>query len=126
MVNQPPAWNRMTPTVPEYGLVVQPAAGGTIVDSGALPAGLYRVEVLTSYGGVADVIDNMALFRADAKITTLTVVPVGNGAVSSLVLTALAVYEGQHLTVRAIAGGALNSVYRAVITATPIQTQDIT
>lgn len=105
------------------GIVVAPAAGQLIIDVGGLPPGLYDVQVAGSYGGTADAIDNMALFRADKLVTPLPVTPVANAAPIFLNLYGFVVYQGEHLTVRAIAAGGAGSVFRGTIIATPVRTQ---
>jgi hypothetical protein len=123
-VRNPSAWQSYTPTFSRYGLVPTPLAGQVIATSGAMPAGLYRAIVSGSYGGTADVIDNMALFQGDKQVTILPVVPVANSAPIALTLDALVVFEGQTLTIRAIAAGGAGSVFRGIITITPLESLD--
>lgn len=124
MLGNPPNWELLTGSFTGRGLATQPGAAAVIADSGALPAGLYNVQVSGSYGGTPDVIDNMELFQADKPVIVLPVLPVANSEPSPLVIPALKVYQGQHLTVQAVAAGAVGSVYRAIIIATPVQSQD--
>lgn len=124
MVNQPANWQRYTAITPQYGLVVAPAAGAVIADSGALPAGIYRVDASGSYGGTPDVIDNFALFLGLNKLVTLPAAPVANAGIMTFTLPAVVVYEGQHLSIHSIVAGAVGSVYRGLLVCTPVQSQD--
>lgn len=123
MASNPDRWRYVFESVYQYGLVTAPAAGATIVDSGALVAGIYDITINASYGGTADVIDNMALFLGDKKVGVLPIVPVANSAPIPVELFGKRVLQGQHLIVQAIAAGGVGTVYRAVITATLVSTQ---
>lgn len=124
MVNNPADWNRFTETVPMVQSAVAPPASTVIADSGALAEGIYHVSVSGSYGGTADVIDNMALFRGDKKVCNLPVIPLANSTPVQLDLWGLRVLKGTHLTVQNLTAGGAGSVFRAILIATPVQTQD--
>lgn len=125
MVNLPANWQNYTGTFPGYGLVTAPAAGTIIASTGALPRGIYSVQASGSYGGVADVIDNLALFLDARRITLLAVAPVVNGTPFPVTVPSLIVLEGQTLTIRNVAAGGAGTVFRGIIMATPLQSQDL-
>ena len=109
-------------SVNQYGLQTAPAAGAVIADSGQLMRGIWQVNIETSYGGTADVIDNMELWVGGAKRVQLTVIPVANAAPTVQIIPAVRIEEGQRVQVKATAAGAVNTVYRAVIRVTPLTT----
>lgn len=125
MIAGPTNYADFLDTQNQYGTQVAPVAGTVIADSGALPAGLYDVRVETSYGGVADVIDNMELWVNARKIVTLTVIPTANALPFVQQVPAVRVEPNQRIQVKNIATGGAGSVFRAVIRATPLTTLSI-
>lgn len=114
-----------TGTFMRNATAVAPGAGQVIADSGQLPAGLYLVSVAGSYGGVADVIDNMEIWVNGDRMSSLPVAPVVNGVPIFVSLAAVAVYEGGRIQVKAIAAGGAGSVFRGTIIATPVKTLNL-
>lgn len=108
------------PSQSKYNLVTAPAAGAVIVSSGQLPRGLYAVRASGSYGGVADVIDNMVLMVSGKPLTVLPVIPVANSAPVFVDVPVVMVQEGEHVDVVVVAAGAINTVYRGIVIVTPI------
>lgn len=104
-------------------IVTVPAAGAIIADSGALPAGVYDVQAAGSYGGTADVIDNMSVSYGGAFLSMLPVIPVANSAPIFVTFPGLVVNQGEHITIKAVLAGGAGSVYRGTIVATPVRTQ---
>lgn len=126
MVNNPNNWQRYTPTAVITSRQTAPAAGATIAELGELPAGIWNVTAMGSYGGTADVIDNMALMLGDRKVCDLPVIPVANSAPIPVPLPALVILPSQNLHIVANAAGAVGSVYRGTLIATPVQSLDPT
>lgn len=124
MVNNPANWQSFTPTAAQTSRQVAPVAGQVIVDLGSLPAGLYQVTAMASYGGVADVIDNMSLHVADSKVCDLPVIPLANASPIVITLPAVRILVNQDLSVQANAGGGAGSVFKATLIATPVQSLD--
>lgn len=122
MIRQPANWQQVTDAFTANNNIVAPAAGAVIVDSGALPGGVYRIDVTGTYGGTPDVIDNMKLVVNGRTRMTLPVIPVANATAIWVSIPGVVVYEGQHVQVQAVAAGAVGSVYRGTIICTPIQT----
>lgn len=122
MIGAVPRQSTYTPTVRRYGLVVTPVAGGIIADTGQLAEGLYRLDIETSYGGTADVIDNMGLNVNGINVDVLTVLPVVNATPTVNHVPVVYVVLNGKIQVRAIAAGGAGSVYRAVVCATPLAT----
>lgn len=126
MVEYPADWRHFVPTLVVTTRVVQPTAGQTIADLGQLAGGIYHILVMASYGATPDAIDNMSLHLADRKVCDLPVIPLANSLPIPVDLPALIVMSGQGLSVQANAAGAVGSVYRATIIATPVKSQNIT
>lgn len=122
----PDDYQNYAETVTRYGLVTTPTAGAVIVTSGDLMRGLWHVKVQTSYGGTADVADNMELWVGPTKKTTLPVLPVVNGVPQEIILDAVRVEDGQEVQVRCVAAGGAGSVYRATMQATAVSTLALT
>lgn len=101
------------------GNAVTPIAGQVIADTGPLSPGIYVVSAACGYGPTADVIDNFALFVGTRRIMTLPAPGSINTLEQAVVLQALRVLNGDHITVVAIAAGAAGSVYRATIVVCP-------
>lgn len=113
-------------TIGANSSVVAPAAGTVIVDSGAIPAGIYSVQVAGSYGGTPDVLDNMALWQGSVQVMSLPVIPLANQSPVFIPLPGMAISNGEHLTIRNIFAGGAGSVFRGTIIATPVSTLDVT
>lgn len=126
MVNNPDRWQSYTPTAAVTTRQVAPVAGQTIADLGELPAGIWQVTAMGSYGGTADAIDNMALMLADVKVCDLPVVPVANSSPIPVTLPAVRILANQDLRIIANATGGVGSVFRGTLIATPVQSLDPT
>jgi hypothetical protein len=113
-------FERYTPTLCFQSSAIAPPAGTTIVTSGDLPEGLWQVTVETSYGGVASTIDDMELWVNGAKHSQLTVIPVVNSIVAVRIYDVLRLSRSPGLQVKATAGGAAGTVYRAALVITPV------
>lgn len=93
---------------------VAPLAAGVVATVNAPKAGLYEVWVVAGYGGTADVVDNMDLAVGGTLVVVLPVVAAANA--DRIPVTVLVrCTNGQAVAVRAIAAGAVGSVYRATI-----------
>lgn len=116
----------LTGTFARNSLVVAPIAGQIVADSGQLPAGVYSVQVAGSYGGTADVIDNMEVWVNNDRLTAIPVSPVANGAPIWMSLPGVVIFEGGKVQIRAVAGGGAGSVFRGTIVCTPVRTLNLT
>lgn len=105
---------------------VAPPAGTIIADTGAMPSGVWNVHAAGSYGGVADVLDNMALFQGNSQVMSLPVIPIANSSLVFVSLQGMVISEGERLTIRNITAGGAGSVFRGTIVATPELTRNIT
>ena len=114
-----------TGTFARNSISVAPAAGAVVADSGQLPAGVYSLSVAGSYGGTADVIDNMEVWINGDRLSSLPVAPVVNGAPMFLSLPGVVIYEGGKVQIKAIAAGGAGSVFRGTIIATPVRTLNL-
>jgi hypothetical protein len=117
-----PNWERYTPTQGYQQSVTAPTAGAVIVTSGDIPEGLWEVKVETSYGGTPSTIDDMELWINGAKHSQLTVTPVANVAPSVRIYPVLRLARSPGVQVKATAGGAGGTVYRAALIITPVAT----
>ena len=126
MVNNPANWQKLTPTLAVTSRQTQPAAGTVIADLGQLPGGVYQVQAAGSYGGTADVIDNMSLHLGDRKLCDLPVIPVANSSPVQVTLPAVIIVTGQDLSIQNNAAGGVGTVFRGTIIATPVQSLDPT
>lgn len=111
-----------TGTFARNATAVAPTAGQVVADSGQLPQGIYSLLVAGSYGGTADVIDNMEVWINNDRLCSLPVAPVANSAPVFLPLPGAVVYEGGRIQIKAIAAGGVGSVFRGTIIATPVKT----
>lgn len=107
-------------------IVVAPAAGQVIADSGQLPGGVYSLLAAGSYGGTADVIDNMELWANGERICLLPVIPVANSGPIFVSLPGAIIYNNTRVQIKAIAAGGVGSVFRGTIVVTPVSTLDLT
>lgn len=126
MVRNPAQWQAYTPTMSVTARVTAPNAGQVIADLGSLPGGIYQVTAMASYGGTADVIDNMSLHLGDRKVCDLPVIPVANSAPVPITLPALVVLSSQDVSIQANAAGGVGTVFRGTLIATPVQSLDPT
>lgn len=120
MVGAPANQWGYTPTQYKYGLATAPLAGQVIASLQVAQDGLWLVKLLPSYGPTADVIDNMAVVVNNVPLGPLTVLPVANSDPVETVLDVVLMQRGGAISIVAIAAGAVGSIYRAVIRATPI------
>lgn len=107
------------PSVQVTSGATQPGAGATVATVNAPKSGLYEICVVVGYGATADVVDNMDLAVNGVQVCVLPVVATANGPRTSTKVRVRA-NSGQAIAVRAVAAGAVGSVYRAHIVATRV------
>lgn len=98
---------------------VAPGAGATIATVNAGKAGIYEITAIAGYGGTADIVDNMDLAVGGTLVAVLPVHATANG-IRIPVTVRKRCTAGQAIAVRAVAAGAVSTVYRATIVATRV------
>lgn len=98
---------------------VAPGAGATIATVNVVKAGIYEITAIAGYGSTADVVDNMDLAVNGVQLLVLPVHAAANADRIPVTIRDR-VGAGQAIAVRAVAAGAVSTVYRATIVATRV------